>query len=272
MRAEPGEPVEKMTKRFTGAVVLVSGAAGGIGAAVAHRVAAEGAHVAVADLDRDGAERVAQQIAAAGGNASAHLLDVSSEASVRGTVATIEGRFGTITHAVAGAGVILIQPFLELGPEAWDRTLTVNLKGTFLVFQAVARRMVEASRRGSLLAVSSVAGRGGRPLAADYAASKAGVISLVRSAALALAPHGITVNAVCPGIVDTAMTRAIHVQRSRLELGTPEASLAKLVAEIPLGRIETADDVAQAAAFLLSSDGSYITGQALNVCGGLEFD
>ena len=180
--------------------------------------------------------------------------------------------FGTITHGVAAAGIIATHPFLELTGRDWDRTLAVNLKGTFLTIQAIARQMVDSSRGGSLVAISSVAGRSGRPSATDYAASKAGVISLVRSAALALAADRITVNAVCPGIVDTDMTRAIHVDRARLAGVTPVESLASLAATIPLGRIETVEDVANAVAFLLSSEGSYITGQALNVCGGLEFD
>lgn len=261
-----------MSDRFEGAVVLVTGASGGIGAAVAQRLAAEGARVAVGDLSLDGVERIVSVIAEAGGTAFAHRLDVASEGSIQEMVAVVETRFGLITHAVTSAGIILTHPFLELPAAAWDRTLAVNLKGTFLVLQAVARRMVEASRGGSLVAISSVAGRGGRPLAADYAASKAGVISLVRSAALALSPHGITVNAVCPGIVDTDMTRGIHAERAKLAGVTPEESLAGLAASIPLGRLETADDVANAVAFLLSSDGGYITGQALNVCGGLEFD
>jgi NAD(P)-dependent dehydrogenase (short-subunit alcohol dehydrogenase family) len=253
-----------VSNRFEGAVVLVTGAAGRIGAAVARCLAVEGAHVAVADRDLGGAEQIVSEIA--------NWLDVTTEVSVRETVVAVETRFGTITHAVASAGIIATHPFLDLTVENWDRTLAVNLKGTFLTLQAVARRMVDASRGGSLVAISSVAGRGGRPTAADYAASKAGVISLVRSAALALAPNGITVNAVCPGIVDTDMTRAIHALRAKLAGVTPEESLARLVATIPLGRMETAEDVANAVAFLLSSDGSYITGQALNVCGGLEFD
>lgn len=261
-----------MTKRFDGAVVLVTGGAGTIGAAIARRLAVEGAHVAVADRDLTRAEQIVAQIAISGGMGSAHWLDVTVEMSVRETVLAVETRFGTITHAAASAGIIVTNPFLDLKVEEWDRTLAVNLKGTFLTFQAVARRMVDASRGGSLVAISSVAGRGGRPTAADYAASKAGVISLVRSAALALAPNGITVNAVCPGIVDTDMTRAIHAERAKLAGVTPEESLGRLVETIPLGRIETAEDVASAAAFLLSSDGSYVTGQALNVCGGLEFD
>jgi NAD(P)-dependent dehydrogenase (short-subunit alcohol dehydrogenase family) len=132
--------------------------------------------------------------------------------------------------------------------------------------------MVAGQRSGAFVAVSSVAGRGGRATAADYAASKAGVISVVRSAALALAPHGIRVNAVCPGVVDTPMTDAIHEQASR-ELGiTREESIARMVAGIPLGRIETVDDVASAVEYLLSDGAGYVTGQALNVCGGLELD
>jgi len=114
-------------------------------------------------------------------------------------------------------------------------------------------------------------GRGGRAANVDYAASKAGVISVIRSAALALAAHGITVNAICPGVVDTPMTRYLHEERSRLEGMTPEESLASMLKTIPLGRIETVDDVANAVLFLLSEEGSYITGQALNVCGGQVF-
>lgn len=261
-----------MSDRFAGAVVLITGGAGGIGAAVAQNLARDGAHVAVADLDLARAEQIASEIATSGGRASAHRLDVASGESVQETVADIRARCGTITHAVAAAGIIATRSFLDLTADEWDRTLAVNLRGTFLTFQAVARQLVDGSRGGSLVAISSVAGRGGRPNATDYAASKAGVISLVRSAALALAANGITVNAVCPGIVDTDMTRAIHAERAILAGMTPKESLARLAATIPLGRMETAEDVAHAVAFLLSSEGSYITGQALNVCGGLEFD
>jgi NAD(P)-dependent dehydrogenase (short-subunit alcohol dehydrogenase family) len=261
-----------VSDRFAGAVVLVTGGAGGIGAAVAKNLARDGAQVGVADRDLARAAQIASEIAASGGRASAHRIDVASSESVRDTVAEIRARFGTITHAVAAAGIIVTRSFLDLTADEWDATLAVNLRGTFLTFQAVAQQLVDGSRGGSLVAISSVAGRGGRPSAVDYAASKAGVISVVRSAALALAANGITVNAVCPGIVDTDMTRAIHAERATLTGVTAEESLARLAATIPLGRMETADDVAHAVAFLLSSEGSYITGQALNVCGGLEFD
>jgi len=132
--------------------------------------------------------------------------------------------------------------------------------------------MVAEGQPGSLVGISSISARGGRPTSADYAASKAGVISLVRSAALAFAKNQITVNAVCPGIVETEMTRSIHQDRARLSGITPEESYANILATIPLGRAQTAADVADVVAFLLSKDASYITGQALNADGGMEFD
>jgi NAD(P)-dependent dehydrogenase (short-subunit alcohol dehydrogenase family) len=125
---------------------------------------------------------------------------------------------------------------------------------------------------GSIVALSSIAARSPRPTAVDYSASKIGVISVCRSAALALAPHGITVNAVCPGVVDTPMTQVLHEQRSKINGFPPTESLRQMLETIPVGRIETVDDVAAAVLFLLSPEGSYITGQSLNVCGGLEFD
>jgi NAD(P)-dependent dehydrogenase (short-subunit alcohol dehydrogenase family) len=255
-----------------GNTAFITGAAGGIGAAVAQRLAGLGAAVAVTDVSLEGAQRVAQQLIDAGGKAAAFKLDVASAENVREVVGAAEAAFGLQTMAVSCAGVIRIAPFLSLTSSDWDRTLGINLKGTFLVLQEIGRRLVEAKVSGSLVALSSVAGRGGRVNAVDYAASKAGVISVVRSAALALAPHRITVNAVCPGIVETEMTLSIHRERAQLSGITPEESLAKLAATIPLGRIETANDVAGAVAFLLSPEGSYITGQSINVCGGLEMD
>jgi NAD(P)-dependent dehydrogenase (short-subunit alcohol dehydrogenase family) len=173
---------------------------------------------------------------------------------------------------VTCAGVLKIHDFLDLPKETWDMTLAVNLTGTFLVFQAVARRLVAADQKGKLVGLSSVAGRSGRPNVVDYAASKAGVISVVRSAALALARHGINVNAVCPGVVDTPMTRDIHVGRAQLAGITVEESLNSMLKTIPLGRIQTPDDVADVVLFLLSDAANYVTGQAINADGGIEMD
>jgi NAD(P)-dependent dehydrogenase (short-subunit alcohol dehydrogenase family) len=261
-----------MAQRFDGRTALITGGAGGIGAAVARRLASEGANVAIADLSLEAGEKITAEIVAAGGKASAYKLDVASPDDVNHVVQTVEAQQGLVTMAVTCAGIIHMFPLLELPFEAWNATFAVNLSGTFLVFQAVARRMIAAGEPGSLVGISSISGRGGRPDSADYAASKAGVISLVRSAALAFAKNHINVNAVCPGIVETEMTRGIHQDRAKMRGITPEESYARILATIPLGRAQTADDVADVVTFLLSNEASYITGQAINADGGMEFD
>jgi NAD(P)-dependent dehydrogenase (short-subunit alcohol dehydrogenase family) len=257
--------------RFDGRTVVVSGAAGGIGRACARQLAAEGAQVALLDIAKDRAEETAELINAGGGRCAAYGADVTASTAVEAALNQAEQDLGPVTMAVGAAGVIRNAPFLELAEADWDRTLAVNLRGMFVLLQSTARRVVRHGG-GSMVAVASVAGRGGRPTCADYAASKAGVISLVRSAALALAGHGINVNAVCPGVVDTEMTRGIHQEKAAISGITPEESFARQAAQIPLGRIESPEEVAGVVAFLLSASAGYITGQALNVCGGLEMD
>jgi NAD(P)-dependent dehydrogenase (short-subunit alcohol dehydrogenase family) len=253
-------------------VALVTGAGSGIGAAVARRLAADGLRVAVTDLDPAAAEATLASVRSAGGTAAAWRLDVTDESAIEEVAAAAEAALGSLAAVVASAGIVHAAPFTELRRTDWDRVLSVNLTGTLLVFQAVARRLLARGAAGSLVAIASVAGRGGRPMEAHYAASKAGVISLVRSASQALAPSGIRVNAVCPGVVDTEMTRALHEARARETGVAAEDSRAAMVQRIPLRRMASPEEVADAAAWLVSDAAGYITGQSINVDGGLERD
>jgi NAD(P)-dependent dehydrogenase (short-subunit alcohol dehydrogenase family) len=258
-----------MTEGF----VFVSGAAGGIGRAIAERLVADRTSVAVADLRGDAARHVAEALQSTAGVPCLGLeVDVSNEASVSQALDTAISALGPLRGLVAAHGVISEADFMEMTTESWTRTLTVNLTGTFILFREAARRMSLLGQTGGLVGVASVAGRGGRARAADYAASKAGVISLVRSAALALASKGIRANAVCPGVIDTPMTDAIHDRRSKALGISKEESVARMVQSIPLQRIGTPAEVADVVAFLLSPASRYITGQSINVCGGLEMD
>jgi NAD(P)-dependent dehydrogenase (short-subunit alcohol dehydrogenase family) len=248
-------------------VAVVTGGAGGVGGAIARRLAAGGARVAVWDHDEPGARRVARLV-----SGIAVGCDVSVEESVAAALERTRAELGVPSLLVTAAGIMNVAPFLDTSLRNWSAELDVNLTGTFLCVRACARLMVETGAGGSIVCVSSVAGRGPRPDAPAYAASKAGVISVVRSAALAFASHGITVNAVCPGVVETEMTMRNARRRARLTGTTVQATVGRLVATVPLGRMQTPDDVADVAMFFLSAPSGYVTGQALNACGGLEFD
>ena len=257
---------------LAGRVSVVTGGAQGMGRRISERLAEQGASVAVWDFNGEGAEETAASLRGSQHRGVAAQCDVADEASVAAALALTVAELGTPTLVVTAAGIAQASPFLELGAASFERQLAVNLTGTFLVLQSCARAMVAEGLEGAMVGISSVAGRGPRPDLAAYAASKAGVISVVRSAAVALAQHGIRVNAVCPGVVDTDMTRLTQQERAQ-QLGiTEDEALAALTAKIPLGRIQTTDDVADVIGFLLSPQASYVTGQALNACGGLEFD
>lgn len=261
----------KAMKDFEGRTAVVTGAGGGIGRACARSLAERGARVALLDISADSASLTAEAIGGAGGTTAVYAVDVTDPDAVEEALGRVERDLGPLTLAVGAHGIVRNHPFLELPAADWDATLAVNLKGMFVLLQKAARRAV-AHGGGAMVAVSSVAGRGPRATCADYAASKAGVISLVRSAALALAEHGIRVNAVCPGVVDTEMTRAIHRQKAEIDGITPQESFARQAAKIPLGRIEAPEEIADVVSFLLSAQSSYVTGQALNACGGLEMN
>lgn len=250
-------------------VALVTGGARGIGAAVARRLGRDGMRVAVADVDEEAARAVAAEI---GPRALGLRMDVSAEDSIARGIALVEDRLGVVDRLAACAGVVRINRFEAVTRSQWQRTLDVNAWGTYLCFREVGERLRSLGRAGQMLAIASIAARGPNALAPDYGASKAAVVNLVRTAAVVYAPHAVTVNAVCPGIIETAMIHEVHARVGELTHTDGDVALAKRIATIPLGRIGSPDDVAGAISFLLSADATYITGQALNVCGGIEFD
>jgi meso-butanediol dehydrogenase/(S,S)-butanediol dehydrogenase/diacetyl reductase len=260
-----------MMARLDGRTVLITGAARGIGAACARRLASEGARLVLADVDGPGAEKLAADLGQA-----AIRADVTRRADVDRMVDEPYRRWGRLDVLFNNAGVVRLQPLLEVTEEEWDRVMTVNLRAVFFVLQAAARRMVGqdlmpgSELRGKLIQTASIASyRGGNHLMTPYSASKAGVVSLTRSAAQAFARERITSNCVCPGAVETAMWEQIDREWGALEGLGEGVAWKRRIRPIPLGRPEKPEDVAAVVAFLASSDSDYMTGQALNVDGGL---
>jgi meso-butanediol dehydrogenase / (S,S)-butanediol dehydrogenase / diacetyl reductase len=251
-------------------IAVVTGAGSGIGRATATELAARDHTVVVTDLDLAAAEATAKEL---GGDASALALDVTDAAQAKSVAEAVAQRHGAIDVWVSNAGISKMQPFLDVTPEDLRRTLAVNLEGIFLCGQAAAAVMIGAGRAGVIVNVASMAGKQGRvPYLADYVASKFGVVGLTQAMAFELAPHGITVNSVCPGYVATPMqTREIGWEAALR--GTTEDKVRQLyIDDTPLGRLETPQDVARAVAFLAGPDARFITGEALAVNGGAFMD
>ena len=249
-------------------VAIVTGAAQGIGRAIAWRLARDGFAIAIVDMNGNRLAEVKGEIEALGAPALALTADLTKLEDIQ-EVINRSAEWGQLTVLVNNAGRVIITPFLEITEPEWDAIMTLNLKTVFFATQFAARHMPTGAR---VVNLSSISGRSGRSDQAHYAAAKCAVISLTQSAALAFASQGITVNAVCPGVVDTPMTTSIHEIRSAALGITPEESLARMVTKIPLGRLEKTEDVAGVVSFLCSPDASYITGQSLNVCGGMEMN
>jgi D-sorbitol dehydrogenase (acceptor) len=254
--------------RLKGKVAIVTGGAQGMGRAISLRFAREGASVVVADLNLGGAEDTAREIEKGGGTAVAVAVDVRDQAQVQAMVDTAVERFGGLDILVNNAGVGRIIPFFETTEANWDFIFDINCKGLLWCSQAAAKVMVDQGRGGKIINLASQAGRRGEALVLAYCASKACVISMTQSMALALAPHRINVNAIAPGIVDTPFWDEVDRQFAKLlnmEVGEPKRTFTQ---SIPLGRIEQPEDVAGAAVFLASPESDYITQQTLNVDGG----
>lgn len=262
-----------------GAVVAITGAGRGIGRGLALAFAGQGARgVLVSDIDADAAAAVAEAVRAAGAEALAVRADVTSADDNASLVDAAVQAWGRLDVMVCNAGIVGLRPLLELDAGDWDRTLAVNVKGTFLTLQAAARVMREQPApapgrpRGKIIAMASIAGRSGAgPIAAvtaPYRASKAAVISLTQSAAFALAPH-VTVNAICPGLVETDMWQRMDRDWTALQGIEPGQAWKQRVAAVPMGRPQQPDDVAGLALYLASPAADYMTGQSINIDGGL---
>lgn len=242
---------------FKDKIALVTGGAQGIGQTIAEELAKEGAHVVLADVNREGAEKTAETIRKSGGSASGVRLDVSNAEEVQNVFNSISKDYKPVDILVNNAGITRDGLMMRMKEEDWDRVLSINLKGCFLCSQQAVKQMMK-QKRGSIANIASIVGVMGNFGQANYSASKAGVIGLTKTTAREVASRGITVNAVAPGFIDTEMTRVLD-----------ENVKQKLIEQIPLARLGLPEDVARCVAFLVSDRASYITGQVINVNGGM---
>lgn len=273
-----------MEARLLGKVAIVTGAGQGIGKGVALRLAREGAEVVVAEYNAETAAQSAKEVRGLQRRALAYPIDISDEKQMQPMVERVVAEFGHIDILVNCAGRVQTKYMLDLTPDEWDRIVDTNERGLFFCLQTVARQMIaqipddirNSDRAphsfGKIVNFSSVAGRSGRPYATHYSAAKTAIISITKSAALALARYNINVNAIAPGLVPTPMWTQIDLERGQLFGSKPGEAMANFIETIPLKRAAAPEDIAAAVAFLCSSDADYITGQTLNVDGGLEMD
>ena len=256
-----------------GQVVAITGSGQGIGKVLAQRFVREGAHVIVSDINPEACAQTAAELNTIGVSA-----DVTKAEDCAALVAQAVARFGRLDVMVCNAGIMQLKPFLELDGADWDRMLSVNVKGCFLSLQAAARQMLQqeplaAGRpHGKIITMASIAGRpGAGPIASvipHYRASKAAVISLTQSAAMTFAPH-LTVNAMCPGLVESDMWRRMDADWTALQGMAQGEIWSQRIAGIPMGRPQSPEDIADLAGYLASPASDYMTGQSINIDGGL---
>ena len=241
-----------------GQVALVTGATRGIGAAIAKALATADATVIGTATTDEGAANIASYLEGAGGRGTGIRLDVSDGAAVDAAIADIEARFGAITILVNNAGITRDNLLLRMKDDEWDEIMATNLKPAFRLAKAVLRGMMKA-RHGRIIQIGSVVGTSGNPGQANYAAAKAGLVGFTKSLAQEIGSRNITVNCVAPGFIETDMTKSL-----------PETQVAKLVENVPLGRLGCANDIAEAVLYLASPGASYVTGTTIHVNGGMH--
>lgn len=250
--------------RLTSLSTVVTGAGTGIGEAIARRYALEGAQVAIADIDLASAVSLRDAIVAQGGTVMAVEMDVTDRGAVRAGLAAVRDRFGRLDVMVNNAGISMSTGVFDTTAEQWMRHQRVNGLGTLIGMQEAAALMIEQGDGGKIINVSSISGRRNNLDWVAYAASKASGSSLIASGARALAPHGITVTGIAPGIVETPLWRGVYQDDA-----AREARFAAYAAQIPLGRTSVPDDLTGAAVFLATPDSDYMTGQTITIDGGI---
>jgi acetoin reductase-like protein len=251
--------------RLSGKVAFITGAGGGIGYAFAERYLSEGAQVAIGDINQAQVEK-----AAAGLGPSCHAvqIDVTKRDSIDAAIASVIATFGKLDILVNNAAVFDLAPIVEITEASYHKNFNVNVYGTLFTLQAAAKQMIAQGHGGKIINMASQAGRRGEPLVAVYCASKAAVISLTQSAGLDLIKHGINVNGIAPGVIDTPMWAQVDALFAKYE-NLPLGEKKRLVGEaVPLGRMGTPQDLTGMAVFLASSDSDYIVAQTYNVDGG----
>ncbi|HMM84881.1 MAG: 2-hydroxycyclohexanecarboxyl-CoA dehydrogenase [Gammaproteobacteria bacterium] len=253
-------------QRFQDKTVIVTGGGGGIGSATCRRFAAEGAQVAVLDLNLQACEKVAAEIRDAGGRAQAWRCDITDRAEVDAAVAATEAALGPIDVLVNNAGWDVFLPFTKTAPPQWDKLIAINLIGALHMHHAVLPGMVTRNA-GRIVNISSDAARVGSSGEAVYAACKGGLVSFSKTIAREHARHGITVNVVCPGVTDTPL-----FAEYKAGAANPEKLVEAFTRSIPLGRIGRPDDLPGAILFFASDDAAFVTGQVLSVSGGLTMN
>jgi NAD(P)-dependent dehydrogenase (short-subunit alcohol dehydrogenase family) len=258
-----------MSGEFKDKVVLVTGSGRGIGRGIALAFAREGASVAVNGLDAERCRAVCREVEKAGGRGLSAPGDVSDAAAVSGIFAKLVDGFGKIDILVNNAGICFVAEIVDTTDEQWDRTMVVNVRSMFLCSREAVRLMKKAGE-GKIVNLSSALGKTGAPYYTHYCASKFAVVGFTQALGRETAKHGINVNAVCPGAVDTDMTREELVTLEKLRGKSKQAIWKELTDAVPLGRLETPEDVANLVLFLASDKACYMTGQAVNVTGGFE--
>ncbi|MEM7438247.1 MAG: L-iditol 2-dehydrogenase [Pseudomonadota bacterium] len=251
--------------RLAGKTALITGAARGIGAAFATAYVREGARVAVADINLEGAQKTAAEL---GDAAIAVEIDVTDQASIDAAVATTVDTLGQIDILINNAAIFTAAPITEITRADAVRAFDINVHGTLFTMQAVAQHMIDRGIRGRIINMASQAGRRGEPLVAVYCATKAAVISLTQSAGLNLISHGINVNAISPGVVDGEHWDGVDTFFAKFEAKAPGQKKAEVAAAVPYGRMGVAEDLTGMAVFLASAEAEYVVAQTYNVDGG----